>query len=143
MQQKLDLATTLRMLMDSRVVRGKPISANELSRRTKVPQSTITRILNGDVKEPRNAQLQPIADFFAVSLTELRGESQAKVIGPQRQDPANGEPRALAYVSVQEMDLLIAYRSSNDVGRKAIVATVLALAKQSPVTTSSNVRKLR
>jgi transcriptional regulator with XRE-family HTH domain len=140
----MTLAQVLKKLMETKMVRGKPISANELSRETGVPQSTITRILNEDVLEPRKEQLQPLADFFGVSLAELRGEQQAKLIGamPTKRE-AGGESYFLGYVSELEMKLLQARRSANEVGKKAIDAAVLAIAKQSPATTSGKVIKIR
>jgi transcriptional regulator with XRE-family HTH domain len=49
----------------------------ELARRTKVGQSTISRILkpNGPkgIKEPTDKQVRPLADFFGISTDQLRG----------------------------------------------------------------------
>jgi transcriptional regulator with XRE-family HTH domain len=49
----------------------------ELARKTKVGQSTISRILkpNGPkgIKEPTDKQVRPLADFFGISTDQLRG----------------------------------------------------------------------
>jgi len=86
-------ATPLGRLMDA-YNGGAGIGDNELSRLTKVPQSTITRIANGTTQDPKEAQLKPLATFFGVSTAHLRGtESPAKAPTAQRVS----EPRAGAY----------------------------------------------
>lgn len=85
------IAKVLAMLMEAKIVRGKPISANELSRRTGVPQSTITRILTGKVLDPRAKQVDALAAFFSVSSAELRGEKQAKMVNAGGKIPATAE----------------------------------------------------
>lgn len=44
----------------------------ELQRATGVPQPTIHRILTGESSDPRTKTLQPLADYFQVSLADLR-----------------------------------------------------------------------
>lgn len=122
------LSKMLRRLMDAHMIHGKPISANELSKRTGVPQSTITRILNGDVKDPRQKQVQRLADFLKVSVSELRGETENGAV-PEKKDTDTGY---LLYIKPDEAEILTAYRESTPAGQHAIVATVKALAAQSP-----------
>lgn len=45
-----------------------------LSDATGVPQPTLHRILYVIGREPRSSTLKPIADFFGVSVPQLRGE---------------------------------------------------------------------
>lgn len=45
---------------------------HELQRATGVPQPTIHRILTGVSSDPRTQTLQPLADFFQVSINDLR-----------------------------------------------------------------------
>lgn len=45
---------------------------HELQRVTGVPQPTIHRILTGESTDPRTKTLQPLAEFFGVSVSELR-----------------------------------------------------------------------
>jgi len=45
----------------------------ELSRRTGVPQSTLQRITVGAIEKPRSSSLQPIAEYFQVSIEQLKG----------------------------------------------------------------------
>ncbi len=55
--------------------RADGISENELARRTGVPQSTINRILSGVSRDPKTGTLQPLADYFGVTVAQLRGEA--------------------------------------------------------------------
>lgn len=48
------------------------LSENQLSRNTGVPQPTIHRILSGRVADPRDGTLRPLAEYFGVSVEELR-----------------------------------------------------------------------
>lgn len=50
------------------------LSDNQLAEAVDMSQSTITRIRNGISVDPRNGTVQPIADYFGVSLAQLRGE---------------------------------------------------------------------
>ncbi len=52
------------------------ISEGELSRRTGIPQTTIHRILSGQIKESKPSTLKPIAAYFKLSLAQLQGEEQ-------------------------------------------------------------------
>lgn len=45
---------------------------NALAEKTGVPQPTIHRILSGESSDPRTGSLQPLADFFGVSVSDLR-----------------------------------------------------------------------
>lgn len=68
-----EIKDILRILMDRDPnVQG---NENELSRLTDVHQPTIHRILTGESRDPRTATLQPLADYFRVSIAQLRGES--------------------------------------------------------------------
>lgn len=44
----------------------------ELQRATGVPQPTIHRILTGESSDPRTKTLQPLADYFQVTVAEMR-----------------------------------------------------------------------
>lgn len=49
----------------------------ELQRATGVPQPTIHRILTGETDDPRTKTLQPLAEYFGVSVAELRDRDLA------------------------------------------------------------------
>ncbi|MGE4348852.1 MAG: LexA family protein [Candidatus Berkiella sp.] len=50
------------------------ISEGELSRRVGVPQSTIHRILVGQIKESKPSTLRPLANYFGLTIAQLQGE---------------------------------------------------------------------
>jgi len=52
-------------------------NAHELSRATRVPQPTIHRILTGESTDPRTTTLQPLSDYFGISVAELRDRDLA------------------------------------------------------------------
>lgn len=144
------IADTLKLLIESRLHKGKPMSANELARQTGVPQSTITRILTGKVKDPRTKQVQAIARFFNLSVAQLRGE-EPLMAGDHVERPmmsvavVNNEPKeemSLVYVSMRELTILTAFRSSNEIGQAAMEAALNALAAAHPRAVAT-VRKLR
>lgn len=68
--QKRTIAEVLDNLM-----RLKGIGPTELSRRTKVDQSTISRIRLGKIAEPRDSHVSALAQFFGVSTEQLRGRA--------------------------------------------------------------------
>lgn len=53
------------------------LNPHSLASKTKVPQPTIHRILDGTSKDPRRATLGPLAKFFGVTVDELCGLSKA------------------------------------------------------------------
>lgn len=46
----------------------------KLAELTGIHQPTIARLLSGDSRDPRRSTLQPLADYFRVSIAQLRGE---------------------------------------------------------------------
>lgn len=59
------------------LMRAAGVNQVELSRKTGVKQSTISRILNpkgsSGIKNPADQQLRPLAEFFACTVDQLRG----------------------------------------------------------------------
>lgn len=70
-QVKDILAELMAAEVDSR---GKALSANQLALKSGIPQPTITRILNGESLDPDTATLRPLAEYFSVTVGQLRGE---------------------------------------------------------------------
>lgn len=64
----------LRKLMERMLVDDRPINETELGYITGVQQPTINRLLHDATKDPRKNTIQPLADFFGVSLAQLRGD---------------------------------------------------------------------
>ncbi len=50
------------------------LSDNELADRTGIPQPTISRIKNGNSRDPRDSTLRPLAEYFRLSVSQLRGD---------------------------------------------------------------------
>ena len=50
------------------------ISENELARRTGIAQQIINRILSGENKNPKISTLNPLANYFGVSIRQLIGD---------------------------------------------------------------------
>jgi len=50
------------------------MTAAELARQTGVPQPTITRIRKGQSIDPDTRTLEPLANYFGITVPELRGE---------------------------------------------------------------------
>lgn len=71
----------LRQLMHS----DGQISEGELSRRTGIPQSTIHRILVGQIKESKPSTLRPLAGYFGLTMAQLQGEEPM----PAQRNPLN------------------------------------------------------
>jgi len=69
------------------------ISQVELSSRTNVGQSTISRILKPHgpkgIKEPTDKQVRPLADFFGISTDQLRGYEPVGGVEPEPEDRAS------------------------------------------------------
>ncbi len=55
------------------------ISEGELSRKTGVPQSTIHRILTGEIKESKPSTLKPLAGYFGLTLAQIQGDEPIPV----------------------------------------------------------------
>lgn len=50
------------------------ITPTELSRRANLPQSTVDRLVNAKTPDPRISTLEPIADYFKISVDQLMGK---------------------------------------------------------------------
>lgn len=50
------------------------ISEGELSRKTGIPQTTIHRILSGEIKESKPSTLRPLANYFGLTIAQLQGD---------------------------------------------------------------------
>lgn len=87
------LVSNLRYLMDRRQVN--PTSLADLIGNSP-PQATIFRILNGESLTPRDTTIQPLADFFGVTLNALRYEDLST---GQKFFPSNPERKSAAHLN--------------------------------------------
>lgn len=62
--RKTPIQINLRKLMGD-------MSEGELSRKTNVSQTTIHRILTGEIRESKPSTIKPIADYFGLTIAEL------------------------------------------------------------------------
>lgn len=78
----------------------------DLQRATGVPQPTIHRILTGESSDPRTKTLQPLADYFGVSVAELRDQDLCSGAEPRmgsnatfaKTEAVGGEDPRMVYV---------------------------------------------
>jgi len=56
-----------------RLIKLNEITVAELARRVNLPQPTVQRIAAGAYKQPRISTLQPIAEYFGITVNQLRG----------------------------------------------------------------------
>jgi hypothetical protein len=68
------IAEILRALMNRTLIDEKPISENRLADETTVPQPTIHRILVGESKDPKSSTVKKLADYWGLTVAQLRGE---------------------------------------------------------------------
>lgn len=57
----------------SKLLADKNLRVAELARLVNIPQPTLHRIATGVCEHPHLSSLQPIADFFAISVDQLKG----------------------------------------------------------------------
>lgn len=69
MPKQTTLSTILRRLMFEQ-----HIKTTELARQIGLPQATVHRIVSGASPRPHLTSLKPLADFFSVSIEQLKGQ---------------------------------------------------------------------
>lgn len=62
-------------LILQRLMFEKKIRATELARKTQLKQPTVHRIVTGACKNPHIRSLRPLAEFFKITIEQLKGES--------------------------------------------------------------------
>jgi phage repressor protein C with HTH and peptisase S24 domain len=88
------------------------ISENVLAEQTGVSQPTINRILRGEIKDPRDNTIAPIAGHYGISVETLRrGDLPAGLTKPARESEyvriplyegfADGQTETVTYVDVR------------------------------------------
>lgn len=64
---------TVSEILNSLMVRER-LTDNELAVRTGIPQPTISRIRSGESRDPRDSTLRPLAQYFRLTVSQLRGD---------------------------------------------------------------------
>jgi SOS-response transcriptional repressor LexA len=72
------------------------INESELSRRTGVGQPVVHRICSGETDNPKVATLSPIANFFAISISQLIGDEPL----PANRIPGTFNPDAKGWTQI-------------------------------------------
>jgi len=142
----MSIKDNLKRLMRKKLVRGQPITPNALATATAIPQSTLWRLLSGEVSDIKGKNLDKLAEFFEVTAESLRSGVAKSISVPPPPVHAHGsQPQHLDYVTLEELEMLTAYRSSNSVGRHAIFAAVIGIGSGSPAepVKKPNVRNIR
>ena len=110
------------------------LTDNELADRTGIPQPTISRIRNGDSRDPRDSTLRPLAQYFGLSVSQLRGD--VPLPADRVKVAANNE---VAEVSVEALRLAMAIESLTSEERGALQTLVDALAHPKGCETRLNI----
>ena len=100
------------------------LTDNELADRAGVPQPTISRIKNGDSRDPRDSTLRPLAQYFGLSVSQLRGD--VPLPAERVKVAANDE---IKEVSVEALRLAMAIDSLTLEERGALQTLVDALSQ--------------
>lgn len=98
------------------------LTDNELAEKVGIPQPTISRIRNGDSRDPRDSTLRPLAQYFGLSVSQLRGD--VPLPSEWVKVAANDE---VAEVSVEALRLAMAIDSLTSEERGALQTLVDAL----------------
>lgn len=72
------------------------ISESELARRTGIGQPVVHRIASGETDNPKVATLSPIANFFAISISQLIGDEPL----PENRLPGTYNPGIHGWIQV-------------------------------------------
>lgn len=109
------LSHNLQFLMNARQV-----NAYDLQNAVGVNQPTIHRILTGESQDPRTSTLKPLADYFGVTVNELR---ESNLSGDENLDKK--EPPIL--LSSEEKDFLFLLRALTELQRKKLMQDMQAI----------------
>lgn len=104
------------------------LSDNDLAARTGVPQPTISRIKSGESRDPRDSTLRPLADYFRISISQLRGDVPLEPAGVE----VAAEGRVVR-VSPESLRLLLSLESLSPKDRGALQTLVDSLAQSKRV----------
>lgn len=124
------------------------MSPTDLHRATGVPQPTIHRIIIGESEDPKTATLQPIADHFGISVSDLRDRDLQGGERPttmrqleERARAAEMELRRILKEATAELRVVTVYRLAEPDSRKVIDSAVDDVIESLDLTTLLNKRK--
>lgn len=100
----------------SRLMQRQGLGESALARAAGVPQPTIHRILSGASTDPKTGTLRHLADYFGLTVAQLRGD-----------EPLHDVPGPEQTYSVAERALIAQFRQLTDEEQRVIRRTVAAL----------------
>lgn len=103
------LSHNLQFLMNSRQV-----NAHNLQDAVGVNQPTIHRILTGESQDPRTSTLKPLADFFGVTVNDLREKNLSGDENLEKKEPP-------ILLSEEEKSFLLLLRALTEPQRKKLM----------------------
>lgn len=87
----------------SRLMFEKRIKTAELARRINLPQPTVHRIVKGTSPRPHHSSLLPLADFFGISLEQLKGLKPIPGLNSRNPDSSPPDLRELPLLNFDEV----------------------------------------
>lgn len=100
----------------SRLMQRQGLGASALARATGVNQPTLHRILSGASADPKTGTLRLLADYFGLTVAQLRGD-----------EPLHDLPGPEQTYSVAERELITQFRQLTDEEQRVIRRAVAAL----------------
>ncbi|MGN8062774.1 XRE family transcriptional regulator [Ralstonia sp. 22111] len=98
------VAANLTWLMERKNLNANSLAVELARLGTPVPQPTIFRIQSGESRDPRTSSLQPLADFFGVTVAALREHDFTKEGLPQSMLVFQRVPKMRNLVSADDTD---------------------------------------
>lgn len=96
------VASNLAWLMERKGTNANALAVDLSRLGAKLPQPTIFRILTGESKDPRTASLQPLADYFGVTVAALRDHDFRAKGMPGLAETVKQSPKIRTLVSVED-----------------------------------------
>lgn len=96
------VASNLAWLMERKGTNANALAVELARLGAPVPQPTIFRILTGESKDPRTASLQPLADYFEVTVSALRDHDFPRDGMPGSPESVKRSPKIRTLVSAED-----------------------------------------
>lgn len=88
----------------TRLINASGRRATEVAREAGVPQSTLSRILNGKIESPSDRQISRLATYFGVTSDQIRGREPLDIIRDERKRYAPNSNAELVDMEIVEGD---------------------------------------
>lgn len=88
----------------TRLINASGRRATEVAREAGVPQSTLSRILNGKIESPSDRQISRLAEYFGVTSDQIRGREPLDIIREAKKVPAPESNAEMLEIEVVEGD---------------------------------------